>query len=181
MTNAATDTGSYFDPSVNEESLSGAFIYGLHWDGHCLARGQLTRKALWKMRKLSRKHSEKRIIKLAELKSPAMGGFELMMQASGNPAFTQKYTPMVLKAWSDFFTYSKKFSYIKSHLFQSGVHLIIIAWYSQQMSFQMKTVVVPYPRVLSIDQLEVISKEFMRQQCEQGSNKLPKDYLLAEA
>ena len=168
-------------PGSAQDELSGAFIYGLHWDGHCLARGQLTRKALWQMRKLSRKHSDKRISKLAEVKSPAIGGFDLMMQASGNPAFTQKCTPMVLKAWSDYFTYSKKFSYIKSHLFQSGIHLIIIAWYSHQMSFQMKTVVVPYPRMLSNDQLEVISKEFMRQECEQGSNKLPKDYLRAEA
>jgi len=164
-----------------QDQLSGAFIYGLHWDGHCLARGQLTRKALRHMCKLSRKHREKRISKLADSKSPAIGGFELMMQASGNPAFTQKYTPMVLKAWSDYFTYSKKFSYIKSHLFQTGVHLIIISWYSHQMTFQMKTVVVPYPRMLANDQLEVISKEFMRQEFEQGSNKLPKGYLRAEA
>lgn len=163
------------------DQMSGAFVYGLHWDGHCLARGQLTKKALWQMRKLSRKHSGKRIAKFAASKSPAIGGFELMMQASGNLAFAQKHTPIVLEAWSDYFTYSKKFSYIKSYLFQSGVHLIIIAWYSPQMSLQMKTVVVPYPKMLCDDQLEVISKNFMRKEFEQGSNMLPKDYLHAEA
>ncbi|MCG7884220.1 MAG: hypothetical protein AB2669_17590 [Candidatus Thiodiazotropha endolucinida] len=159
-----------------KDALSGTFLYGIHWDGHCLARGQLTNRALWQMRKMSRKYKEKRTKKLSEAKSPATGGFELMMQVAGNPGVIQQYTPRVLKAWSDYFTYTRHFSFIKSPVFQSGIHLILIGWYLDDGSMRIRSTVVPHPKMLTDDDLMEVAKEFMATEAKEHPTTLPKAF-----
>lgn len=163
-------------PDVMKEALSGTFIYGIHWDGHCLARGQLTNTALWQMRKMSRKYKEKRTKKLSEVIAPATGGFELMMQVAGNPGVIQQYTPRALKAWSDYFTYTRHFSFIKRPMFQSGIHLILIGWYLGDGSMRIRTTVVPHPEMLTGDDLMKVAKEYMENEAKSHPTTLPKAY-----
>ena len=159
-----------------KDILSGAFIYGIHWDGHCLARGQLTNRALWQMQKMSRKYKDKRTGKLQEFKSPAVGGFELMMQVAGNKAAIQELSPRVLRAWSDYFTYTRHFSFIKSGMFSAGVHLILIGWYVSDGTMRIRSTVVPHSKLLSDPELVDIAKEFMKKEKDEYPNTLPASY-----
>ena len=167
-------------PEEAKNALSGAYVYGLSWDGNCLSRGQLTQKALWQMRKLSRKYKEKRNKKLLVAKSPAIGGFELMMQMAGNPIAIQQNTPMVLQAWSDYFTYTKQFSYIKNQMYQTGVHLVLIGWYLENGSMRIRPTITVHPGMLSEGELQKIANAFMKQEAVDHPDKLPKRFSITK-
>lgn len=158
------------------DALSGAFIYGISWDGHCLARGQLTNRALWQMRKMSRKHKDKRSKMLQESKSAAAGGFELMMQIAGNPAAIQELSPRALRAWSDYFTYTRHFSLIKSEMFPAGIHLILLGWYLENGSMRIRTTVIQHPKMLTDHELVVVAEEFMKKEQLEHPEYLPRAF-----
>lgn len=159
------------------DALSGAYIYGISWDGHCLARGQLTNRALWQMRKMSRKHKEKRSKMLQETKSAASGGFELMMQVAGNPAAIQELSPRALRAWSDYYTYTRHFTFIKSEMFPAGIHLILLAWYLKDGSMRIRATVVQHSKMLTDDELVAVAEEFMKKEQLEHPEYLPRAFL----
>jgi len=142
------------------DSLSCTYIYGISDDGYCLARGQLTNATIIQMRRLSRKYRKKRSKKLLEAKSPAIGGFEIMMQIAGNPVVIEQYTQHVLKAWSSYLTYTRTFGYIKRPLFLAGIHLILIGSYRDDGSMRIEMTAVPSPNLLTDEDLKEIAKEF---------------------
>lgn len=161
-------------PNAMKDSLSGTFLYQIYWDGHCLTRGQLTNRTIWQMRKMSRKYKEKRVKKLTDAKSPVVGGFELMMQVSGNPGLIEQFAPGVLKACSDYFTYTQHFSFIKKPMFQSGIHLILIGWHLDDGSMRIKTTAVSHPKMLTDENLFVVANEFMATEAKKHPTTLPK-------
>lgn len=165
-------------PACVKDALSNTFIYGVDWEDHCLARGQLTHRALWQMRKMSRKYAGERSIKLEEAKKPARGGFELMMQLAGHRNLSQQHTPKVIGAWADYFTYTRQFGQIKSSLFQTGVHLIVFGWYTKKGIMRLRTTVVPHPHMLGDDELKQVAAIFLSEESRNFPDTLPNEFNL---
>lgn len=167
-------------PDNMREALSNTYIYGLDWQGNCLARGQLTHRAIWQMRKMARKYSGSRTTKLEEAKQPARGGFELMMQLAGHQSISQQYTPRVIRAWADYVTYTRQFSFIKSSLFQAGVHLIVFGWYTNAGIMRLRTTIVPHSHMLTEDELKRVASTFIAEESKSFPDLMPSGFCLEE-
>lgn len=165
-------------PERVSEVLSNTFVYGVDWQGNCLARGQLTQRALWQMRKSCRKHSGDRTAKREEALKPACGGVELMMQLAGHENMSHQYSSRVIRAWADYLTYTRQFSFIRNSTFQSGAHLIIFGWYTKTGTMRLRTTVVPFPRMLTADELKEVAAIFMTDESRNHPEVMPVDFCL---
>jgi hypothetical protein len=159
-----------------QDNLSNTFIYGVHWDGHCLARGRLTTPMLYEMRRQSRKYKTKRQKKLEATHGPAAGGFELLMQVTGNEDLAKRYTSMVIEAWGNHVAFTRQFQNLKMPLFDAGIHIFLFGWYGPEGKIHIEPAFTHHPIMLNDEEIIDVSKAVMESVRKERKLILPKGF-----
>lgn len=164
----------------DSNNLSNTFIYGVHWDGHCLARGRLTIPMLYEMRRNARKYKSKRQKKFDATHSPAAGGFELLMQVIGNEHQAKQYTSMVIEAWAKHVAFTREFQSIKLSVFDAGIHIFLFGWYGPNGKIHIEPAFTHHPVMLNDEEIIQFAKVVMDKVAIEKKTVLPRKFSIEE-
>lgn len=162
---------------LQEQSrVSKTIVYGVHWDGRCLANAPLSNLMLEEMRSNSGKSKDIRRKGMEAHYTAAASGFELLMQVIGKQYLARQYISMAIEAWATYISYTEQFRCIKNPLFDTGLHIALFGWFTKSGKIHIEPAYTHQPELLDHKQLIQLARGNMQKIEENQPSALPANY-----